>query len=748
MTFLQPLLWLGAFLVGVPLWLHLRRRRPEGMLAFSALRFLDDQPRPRQGSLRLRDVLLFILRALALLLVVAAFSRPAWRSGATTVGESRVHVLDNTLSRQADGGFERDRQTLIDRLASAPEGQQDAVVLLEARPRLLAGFGDDREQTLTTLRQLEPSHQRGAYLDAFRLAHGLFDQALGERHRLFYLGDHQANQWSEDAASPPFLRRVEIDPGPAPAPDWIEGRPNLGLGAPRARLYFVGDETWVDLAVDVMHHGLEEAELVLEVVGEGAPGATPRRLLDRRLALEGQPPVITLRAQWAIDPNRWVEGVLEARSDGDVLAADDRAFFALPPVREGRLAVLARSPYLRLALSPEVMRGRWSSTLLDPGQLESSPLETGDSAGSGAGDATGGDATGGDPKELADVLVVEAGMAQGQAARELLMRHLRGGRGVILVLDRLTPLVRSLLEELDLFVAPGAAGEADADEGPQPSQGFRYFAVHHPIFRPFVEGELGDLLAVRVHRATTLLSRSARPLIYGDAGGALLVESVKAKGRLLVFPFAFDPGASSWPLEPSFIPFLDLSLQYARAAGELVTDWRPGELYVQRLAAGRRVDSARLLGPFDPRQRAAALACEPGVVPPPPEAGTVSVDDGMVRFTIPDQPGLYTLQFDDVGDGAGTPETLLAVNPSPFEGELVADPEPAALDSWRLRTLADESVSEDPAEGAAQPREVERPREGRAWWWLLVLAVLLLGAETVGLARPGRFARPIPEAHR
>ena len=39
------------------------------------------------------------------------------------------------------------------------------------------------------------------------------------------------------------------------------------------------------------------------------------------------------------------------------LVADDHSYFCLPPVEEGRVSVLARSPYLNLALAPEVMRG-------------------------------------------------------------------------------------------------------------------------------------------------------------------------------------------------------------------------------------------------------------------------------------------------------------------------------------------------------------------------------------------------------
>ena len=85
-----------------------RRRTCSG---FSTLRFLDDSPQPRGSPLRLRDLLLFALRVLALLLVVAAFAWPYLRGQEpVVVEESRVYILDNTLSHQAEDGFIRGRE--------------------------------------------------------------------------------------------------------------------------------------------------------------------------------------------------------------------------------------------------------------------------------------------------------------------------------------------------------------------------------------------------------------------------------------------------------------------------------------------------------------------------------------------------------------------------------------------------------------------------------------------------------------
>src|SRR5262245_38727091 len=133
--FLNPWLWLGALALGVPIWLHLRRKQETNLFQFSALRFLEDQPSTRQSPIRLRNLVLFLLRALALLLLVAAFSWPYLRRTNTApIKESRVYLLDNTLSHQANAGFAHDRDRILSELGKDAANMQIAVIELASTP--------------------------------------------------------------------------------------------------------------------------------------------------------------------------------------------------------------------------------------------------------------------------------------------------------------------------------------------------------------------------------------------------------------------------------------------------------------------------------------------------------------------------------------------------------------------------------------------------------------------------------------
>ncbi|QJE94366.1 BatA domain-containing protein [Luteolibacter luteus] len=76
MAFLAPFFLAGLAALALPVLLHLRKNRPKETVVFSSLMFFDDQPPITKRRSRLQDILLLILRCIALALLVLAFARP------------------------------------------------------------------------------------------------------------------------------------------------------------------------------------------------------------------------------------------------------------------------------------------------------------------------------------------------------------------------------------------------------------------------------------------------------------------------------------------------------------------------------------------------------------------------------------------------------------------------------------------------------------------------------------------------
>jgi hypothetical protein len=663
-SFLHPWFLLGALGIAAPIWLHLRRKKQTNLVQFSAVRFLEDEPHPRQSPLALRDLLLLALRILALLALVAALAWPYLRGAATAaIRESRVYILDNTFSHQAAGGFVRDRDRLLDELSRSAGNVQIAVVELLSTPRVLVPFGEDREGAKQKVKALEPSFQRGSFLAAFRQAQSLLANSLGVERRIVFLTDNQQNQWSEAVSTPPFLRNVQVD-----LPRVEKALlPNLSLSEPRVQRIFLGDKSLVNFTLKLRHDGeAKTANIVLH--------ANDQLILNRAVDLDQQPETILLQAQWEADPAAWVRGVAEIQGAPDALAGDNRSFFSLPPVVEGRVALLAQSSYLRLALSREVMRGQWAARTLEPAQLDKELAAN----------------------EDADVLCIESNYLQSSAARKLLWRYLTNGRGVILLVNRLTPSIAGFLRELGFEAADNKL------TAPPGGAKFQYIFSGHPVFHPFLAPDFGNLLDIRVFKYTPLKAAQAMPLIFSDQGAPLFFQGTKAQGKLFVAAFGLDREHTSWPVHQTFIPFLDLALQAARVEDATPVNFEPGDLCQVTPSTAINVRQVVL------RDQTRELA-------------RATVEQGIARLHVPSQPGLYSLTYDE----NAAVEKMLNVNPPVKESVLEYSASPETLNTWTARMPATAGPVRKTEPAGSQTAILQQ----LFWWWMVVAGFLALMLE-------------------
>ena len=91
---------LGLTAALIPLILHLLNRRRKDVIEFSSLRFLRELEKKEMNRLKLRRLLLLLIRTLAVISIVLAFSRPTLRGylPGSSVSTAAVIVMDNSLS--------------------------------------------------------------------------------------------------------------------------------------------------------------------------------------------------------------------------------------------------------------------------------------------------------------------------------------------------------------------------------------------------------------------------------------------------------------------------------------------------------------------------------------------------------------------------------------------------------------------------------------------------------------------------
>jgi hypothetical protein len=663
MSFFNPWLWFGLVALGAPLWLHLQRRADRDAFVFPALQFLDDAPVARRAPLSLRDLLLFLLRITAVTLLVALFAWPYLRTeGPAVVSASRVYILDNTLSQQANDGFVHDRDAVLRELAKLPESTQAAVIELRGKPQTVVNFSDNSEDARAKLKALTPSSERGNYLSAFRQANTLLERALGTQREIVFFGDQQTNQWSENENAPPFLRNVQVTLA-HPATELV--RDNAAVSSPAVDRVFLGSRSVIRGKCVMQHSGHPgNATIVIE--------ANQREIYRRSLNIDEQPENALLGVEWESPAADWIEGVMRLEHAPDALPPDDRAYFAAPPMLEGKIALLSRSPYLRTALSPQVARGHWSLVEINSARLDELAKTS--------------------PNDDADLLVLDASFLQSAAVRSAVDRYLRSGRGVFVCVDRLTPIVTEALRQLGISASERPSSGAPDRIGK--------FLLSHPALATFASPDFGNILAVQFEEHPHIDALSGTPLLFSTSGEALLVEGTQGSGRWMVSAFPFDRTVTNWVIEPTFIPFLDLAFQHLRRESTLVAALEPGQLWQLELAPG---ENARKVILRD-RDKKVAEA----------EVGA----DRTARLHAPQRPGTYRLSFDDKPDT----RRIAVVNLRPEESVLTyLKGEPPSLAAWKYPS---ESKGQEHASSAAVPGNGRRAELQQRYWWYLALATM------------------------
>src|SRR5207247_8325628 len=132
---------------------------------------------------------------------------------------------------------------------------------------------------------------------------------------------------------------------------------------------------------------------------------------------------------------------------------------------------------------------------------------------------------------------------------------------------------------------------------------------------------------IKVSKYFRLKTSQAMPLIFSEKGAALFFQGTKLPGKLFVSAFGLDREHTSWPVHQTFIPFLDLALQAARADDPTPTTFEPGEVAQISLPASSDVREAVV------REGSAEIARAP-------------VQQGRAQLHLPGKPGLYALYYD------------------------------------------------------------------------------------------------------
>jgi hypothetical protein len=278
LPFLNPWLLLATAGVAVPIVIHLLNRHRFKTYEWAAMELLRKVVRVRSRQLRLEDLLLLVLRCLAVLLVALAVARPTtkWSGAAKSANVGLVVALDVSYSMAQKPGvyarFDRALDRVHEILSSVEPGNPVTLVLLGNHPRvILRNVAYDANRFNLALRDLAPLPEGLSVDNCLPDLVPLMRELEAPERELYLVTDGQAATWAS-LAEKDKLRLAEL------------GR----LG----RVFFVASETENDANVAITRFeltsgALRKGELVLFTAQVRNFGSGEQAGLDVSLLADG-----------------------------------------------------------------------------------------------------------------------------------------------------------------------------------------------------------------------------------------------------------------------------------------------------------------------------------------------------------------------------------------------------------------------------------------------------------------------------
>ena len=689
MSFLAPLYIAGLLAVSLPIVFHLIRRTPQGRQVFSSLMFLSPSPPRLTKRSRLDNLLLLLLRGLALALLAFAFARPLfYRQSDMNISETegrRIALMVDTSASMRRGDLwtqaVRRVENVLDDLAPTDEV---ALFTFDQQVRPLLSFDEWNEQERpqrspllrARLSTILPTWAETNLGDALAtVADAISDHAKqstpAARRQLVLISDLQEGSHIEPLQGYEWPSGVLVDVQSVALKDPT----NAGLHL-------------VETAADAEN---TDERLRIRVNNESD---STREQFSLAWANQNGPLAATKPVQVYVPPgqNRIVRIAWPAKgevADRLILSGDahdfDNTLYLIPPRQEQvRLVYLGNDAaddtkgllyYLQQAVAETPRR---KVEIVTRNQKE--PL------------------TGPDLLE-APLVVAAAAMPEDQVT--LLRTFLQKGGTMLYVLTDAAAAasLAQLMNRTEMTVEE-ARSQKHALLGS--------IKFDHPLFEPFADPRYADFTKIHFwkHRRLKLDDdESTRVLAAFDNGDPFLLEQTIGEGRLLVSTSGWHPADSQLALSSKFVPLI--SGMFPRATNGIEQSQRNVFEQVELPTAADAAEKRIVRGPdgADRPLPAEATAYEDAVEP------------GIYRFTL------------------GGQETPLAFNLAADESRTA--PLPVEELEHRGAKVGTQPTAEQLAERQRQARIFELENRQKLWRWLIIAVLAILLIET---ALAGRLA--------
>ena len=680
MSFLTPLFFLGVAALAAPILVHLVRRTRARKVQFPALVFVRQVPQRTIRRRTLQNVLLLLLRCLAIMLIVIAFTRPFFSGGSSakenTAAGATVILVDNSLSMRREPLFSEALKRAEAVVDDARNNEQLALVSFDKRYAVVNRFTADKGRLRLSIRSLAVGWDGTDYEQALRGAESLLGeiQTNGPK-KIVMISDFQAPGWNQNTATFKLANSTQLTTLDVAGNDTSA---NIAITNVEARGVVFGQKYLDNLAVHISNFGdtpRDRIQVDFQI--------NEQTVEKRDVSLNSRDSKVIEFTGFNLNEgaNRCTIDVVS----GD-FAPDNRFYFTL-----------SRETPAKALIVESASRGRSDSLHLQSALTTNDDLPfTFTLKTTGAVDPSG-------IPEYSLVVLNDAGPISGALADALMKFVEAGGQVIVSTGPRTTVESFNALQR----IMPAALREAVQTKAGE-SVAITNVKFDHPIFEVFQEsGRLAAAHVIGYFRSEP--AATATVLARFEDGSPALVESRNGKGRVLLFTSSLGPSWNDLPLTPLYLPFIHQMVRYAGARDD--NSWYGlGQTFTVRKEAN---------GQLPPVDTPAGARLSEGRNTPDGDLLVTARELGFYRLRYSNQPAFAAVDTDGAeGDFSklNFGEFVAGVTGGTGTGE---------------GSDANRNLSGAEVEGRQ-----------RVWWSLLFIALLLLLAESL-LARRTKMVKMV-----
>lgn len=546
MNWLLPGFLAGGLLVGLPIALHFLRSRPKTEIRFPSLRFLGESALRDTRKHRLRRWLTLALRVLVILLLAAAFARPFWKDQQAAHQTALLVAIDNSMSMQAGGRWEKLRQQALTALDQLTPGDQAGLLQINPSPRWLIPMTADLAAVRSALQEMKPGFETTRYPAAIRLAGEVLGAQPARKKILVWMADEQRLGWLGAPFEQPLPAGVDLQLGEtAPAPErqaaitsarWIPG----------------GKSGTVELTIRLFSPAVDQRQVELRS-GDAV-------LASQKVVLN-QNEENRVRLQVTLSPGQVQDGLRVSLSPDD-LAADDVAWIAVLPATAAQ--VLNAPP----SSSTDFLAHALGSTR----KLEDTPLEPVPFPST--------------EWPLASVAIAQSSQVFDKDHLAHLDRFAKGGGALWVFVDGSAEQRRWL----------DARGIHIADKAPESEPWtLRDWDTESPLLSAFGNDGIFSLMEIEFSEGYDISGDGVTPVANWPNGAPAIATFSSGGQRFLICGFPPTREATDWMVQPSFVPFVHQAVRWLASLNSTGRNWRVGDTIPLPTTKGawRVIDSPR-----------------------------------------------------------------------------------------------------------------------------------------------------------